>query len=941
MMPSLARVWAYFAIGITTVVRADPAQAQVFAMGPSIEDTTRAPASGPFASLSVTRLVLPAIVARAELGSYQVVEIPIPAEVPFAVPSRWIIDAVGETAVLSRRDGIIAGDSLAPGRRTSLLITFAVPRRARAGLLPVANVRFLGPDGNSVEVPVHLMVANSRDVEITIAAALRGVRPGDRFSLRFRLTNLGNTAEQVDIRTELPSSWRANLEGERTTSLATHGMVERTVLITVPLGAATGDATVRLIAMVDGVAVATAESRITVQRDARAEGDGPLATVTTAFGHDANGTTTSGVALELAGKLTDNISVSARASHTEGGVGGGSYALSRTGLYHTRPSLRLTAPNWSLGLGITGETFTELTGTGLGGEGVSGSIRVGRFKASALFGRPVTGQDHESGLLAGGTVAVHAGALIVSGTATHLTEQRGDTRELDAVSLGAQLPTFMSGALAAEVAQRWTARGASPGAALNYDRQTDGSSLSLRAVHAPGGSNAFARATNEVSASASRILAPRTSVFGSLWLSEDRGSSTLGELRSRSASLGVSRRLSPAVSVSAAAQHNSFSTNGITSGFGNAQTEGTLAVLYSQSGLRARAAAQVGHTRRTTRFGVQPGVEESGARKAFDASIGLTGNRGNLELAGRIEQNDIRSGTVPQQIEVSLRATDVPVVTMGSSRLVLGAEVRRNEWPGFAPARWTMGVSADAQLPLGFSVGATAERNPYLQSANGTGGWLYGVRIGRAIGLPRISTSVSRGAVFEDRNGNGAREPGEPGLANVVVRHREGTAVTDAAGRYQFAAIATSAVEVDPASLPIGWIVMPGTHVSAEGDIAVVMVAPVRVDLFLTEDSAGRRASVDLSKAVVMARHSSGRMWVARQVQPGVALFDALPPGEYEVVLDLLDLPEPVEVRGKLPTFEVAGAAAHTPVRVGLYPRKITIKQIGNSTAPASTAPTP
>jgi hypothetical protein len=917
------------------------AQSRVLAMGTPIEDTTRSTMSGPSADPSVVRLVLPAIVARAELGSYQVVEVPVPAEVPLAVPSRWVIDALGEAAVLSRRSGTVSGDSLSPGRRTSLLVTFAVPRRARAGLLPVATVRFLGTDGTSVEVPIHLMVAQSRDVEITVAQALRGVRPGDRFTLRFRLTNLGNTAEQVEVRTELPPSWRASIDGERTITLGTHAMKEHTAAITVPLGAATGESIVRLIALVGGVPVATAESRVTVQRDTRAVTDGPLATITTAFGHDADGTTTSGVALELSGKVTDNISVSGSVSRTAGSGHGGSHALARTGLYHTRPSLRFAAPSWSLGLGITGETFTDLTGTGLGGEGVSGSLRVGRLRASALFGRPVTGPSQESGVLAGGTVALHAGALIVSGTATHLREQRGETRELDAVSLGAQLPAFMQGALAAEVAQRWTALGASPGAALNYDRQTAGSALTLRAVHAPGGSRAFARATNEVTASASRSLPARMSVFGSLWLSEDRGSSALGHLRSRSGSLGLSRRIGSHVSASASVQHNSFSTSGSTSGFSNAQTEGAMALGFARNGLRARAAVQFGEGSRSTRFTEVGAVEESGTRRGLDASIGWSGGRGTLELSGRMEQNEIGSGTIPRQVELLLRATDIPVVTVGRSRLVIGAEVRRSDFPGFAPVRWTTGVSADAQLPFGFSIGATAERNPYLQTAQGSGGWLYGVRLGRAIGLPRVSTSTSRGMVFEDRNGNGTRDGDEQGIANVVVRHREGTAATDATGRYQFATLAIGNVEVDPASLPIGWLVTPESPVSSAGDIAVVQVAPVSVELAIAVDSTGRGGRIDLSKAVVMARHTTGRIWVARQVQPGVAVFDALPPGEYQVVLDLIDLPEAVEARGKLPTFLVGGVMEREPVRVTLHPRKLNIKQIGGTTTPASATVAP
>lgn len=910
-------------------------QAHTLAMGPSLVDTTETRPLTAGALLTPTRIVLPAIVAHAELGSYQVVEVPLPAEGVQLENSRWMVDALRPVSLLSRREGII---SAASAPRASLLVTLAVPRRARAGLLPAATVRFLDGDGRSVEVPVHLIVASSRDIELTVAEALRGVRPGERFALRFRLTNLGNTTERVVVRTELPPSWQASIEGDRTTELASHAMVERSMVVTVPSGAATGAAVVRLIAMVDGAPVASAESRITVQHDDRAASDGPVATLTTALGRDADGTTTSGLAIEVDGKLTDQVEVSARISQAMGNAAG-SYALARAGLYHTRPSIRFTAPGWSLALGIMGETFTDLTGTGLGGEGVSGSVRRGRIKATVLLGRSITDRTNEAGLLAGGTVAVDAGGVIVSGSATHLTEQHTDPRRLQAVSLRAQVPEFMSGALAAEVAQRWTAQGASPGAAVSYDRHAGTGSLTFHAMHAPGGSGAFARASNEVAAAASRSVGQLVSLSGSFWASEDQGASTLGRLTALSASLGVARRMSSAVGISLSVQHNTFNTDGAAAGFGSSQTEGSLAIVAGTAGVRIRAATLIGTAGRSTRFAGQAGVEESGYRRTLEGLVQWTGARGSLDLAGRVERNDIRSGTLPQQVEVSLRASDVPLSTIAGIRVVAGAEVRRNAWPGFAPARWTTGLNAEARLPLAFSLAATAERNPYLQGAGG-GGWLYGLRIGRTIGLPRVSSAATRGLVFDDRNGNGLHDPGEHGLANVVVRHHGGTAITDRTGRYSFPGAVSSPTELDPVSLPMGMIPAPVNRSRTPGTFAVVAVAPVRVVLSMERDSLGRGQRVDLGGAVVMARHSSGRNWIARQVQPGVAVFDALPPGRYQVVLDVLDLAEPVEPTSTLPTFEVGGGSALDSMRITLHTRRVSIKRIG-STPPAAIVVTP
>ncbi len=51
------------------------------------------------------------------------------------------------------------------------------------------------------------------------------------------------------------------------------------------------------------------------------------------------------------------------------------------------------------------------------------------------------------------------------------------------------------------------------------------------------------------------------------------------------------------------------------------------------------------------------------------------------------------------------------------------------------------------------------------------------------------STALVHGVVFDDRNGNGVRDVGEPGLAGVGVSDGTAVALTDASGRYEFAAL--------------------------------------------------------------------------------------------------------------------------------------------------------
>lgn len=51
--------------------------------------------------------------------------------------------------------------------------------------------------------------------------------------------------------------------------------------------------------------------------------------------------------------------------------------------------------------------------------------------------------------------------------------------------------------------------------------------------------------------------------------------------------------------------------------------------------------------------------------------------------------------------------------------------------------------------------------------------------------MPRVYQDGISGVVFADRNGNGARDASEPGIAGVAVSDQDTVVVTDRAGRYR------------------------------------------------------------------------------------------------------------------------------------------------------------
>ncbi|MDO5504798.1 MAG: calcineurin-like phosphoesterase family protein [Pseudoxanthomonas suwonensis] len=58
---------------------------------------------------------------------------------------------------------------------------------------------------------------------------------------------------------------------------------------------------------------------------------------------------------------------------------------------------------------------------------------------------------------------------------------------------------------------------------------------------------------------------------------------------------------------------------------------------------------------------------------------------------------------------------------------------------------------------------------------------------GHALGQSPPATGCASGQVFDDRNGNGHRDPGEPGLADIGVSDGHDVVRTDAGGRYRLA----------------------------------------------------------------------------------------------------------------------------------------------------------
>jgi hypothetical protein len=145
---------------------------------------------------------------------------------------------------------------------------------------------------------------------------------------------------------------------------------------------------------------------------------------------------------------------------------------------------------------------------------------------------------------------------------------------------------------------------------------------------------------------------------------------------------------------------------------------------------------------------------------------------------------------------------------------------------------------------------------------------------------------------------------------------------------------------LDEASLPDGW-----TPIGSGGsDLGVSLSTSVEVELVVAPRSGFSDVEVDLSKAHVIARDSTGREWAAVMTGPTTATFESLPVGTYTLEFDLSELAEPLTPRNPIPPLVVTGKDSKSVI-VTLDPRPIRMwnapSSRGNSSMPKTSVPTP
>ena len=864
-------------------------------------------------------ITLPSVVSSGAPRSFQVVSIPVPATFATAADPQVEIIAHGDFVVLGQKTRALVSSE---GRKTRIAITIGIPAGALAGHLLAAEARFSAPGSPTVVVPVEIDVSLVRRLMLRPATAPANGQAGSDVIIRFEVENQGNARETVEAELTLPSGWSSRDLRHRAVVLEPGTTVKRTARVAIPKLSSTGSSFVKIDLWDAGSSLASSTMTVEVlNASSIGRQSGPNVVSAMSYATDQSGGRNRVYSLAANGPLFDSVRIDARMSQSSSPGAAAGNAFARMGTFISSPSVVLSSPSGQLSLGNTGTSFSELTGLYPYGQGALFHVRKPDWDLVTLgaMSMQAEGSGKRQPML-GVRVERQLGELRVSTSVSHLADGGSSPRRLDAIGVGAAIPALFGSTIKAEIAERRFDAGRGLGWSTEMLRTRGGSSEQFRVSHAPGGSDAFARATNEILANVSERLGSRMMVSASGWRTTDQ-TTVFSGLSSSGLSLRPQYDIYPGATLALEARTYLFDAasraTSVTPGssFGSRESQLGFSLSGHVRQFYVNTAAFLGNIERSAAPTGQTVIRDRAPRNYWITSAGWSGSAGLIEVQSRIEQTRDRGGFVNQQNIYGIRGEHVMTGWLGGIR----AEGDLQRVHGFGTERAaTMRGGISVPLINGFALKLDAERNSIFRTTSGRTPWIFGTRIEHAFTLPMVRTPGTAGYVYQDTNGNQRRDPGETGVAGVTVRRGSELSIADENGRYRVGGDGAKPVVVDEASLPDGWTGAGGSR----GDLAVSLSRSAEVEFVVAPRSGISAVEVDLQKALVIARDAAGREWSARMTGPATATFDALPVGAYTLEFDLSQLTEPLVPRGEIPPLVVDGKESRS-VTITLDPRPI------------------
>jgi hypothetical protein len=906
---------AALSLGLLTAASAY-AQGPTGAAQPSTTSlTTGNPAVA--ASASDIEITLPSVAVSGAPRSFQVVSIPIPEAFSAVMKLEVEIVPNGDFSVLGPRSRVLPNSN-----RRKVTVTIGVPASALAGRLVAAEARFSSPASPTLIVPIEIDVSLVRQIALRSGAGLINAQAGNDVILPFEIVNSGNAIETVNAELTLPSGWASRDVHPGAIVIQPGVTVKRRVRLKIPPLSSTGSSFVRVDLRTGEETLDSKTMTVEVFNSSSiGRGAGPLVTSAVTNARDENGISNRVFTLSAIGALYDSVRIDARMSQGSSLGGAASNAFAHLGTFQSSASVSLSAPSAQLSLGNTGTSFSDLTGLYPYGQGALLHLEHPQWSLLGLgaLSMPPSGSTDRKPMV-GLRGERRVGDALVSTSISHLADAGASARRLDAMGVGAAMPAIFGSTFKAEIAERRFQDGSGFGWSSGLLRTGPESNEELRVTHAPGGSDAFARATNELIANVSERLTSRANMSASAWRTTD-ATSVFSGLKSNGYSLRPQLRVRGTTTVALEMRSYQFdaisrpTTTGTGGSFGSREQQLGISLNTYLRQYYLNSSAFLGNVTRTVTPVGQSVLTDRTPRNYWTANAGWSGVGGVMELQGRIEQTRDRGGFVNQQSMVGVRGEQVVLPWLGGIR----AEGELQRVAGFGSEKSAV-MRAGLAIPLvnGFALKIDAERNSIFHSITGHVPWIVGARFEHSITIPMLRMPGTSGYIYEDLNGNQRRDDGEPAVPGAIVRRGSETAVADASGKYRVAGDARRPVTVDEASLPDGWTATG----AGSGDLGVTLSTSAEVELVVAPRSGISAVQVDLSKAHVIARDSLGREWAAIMTGPTTATFQSLPVGTYILQFDLSELSEPLTPRAPVPILVVTGKDSKS-ITVTLDPRPI------------------
>jgi hypothetical protein len=773
-------------------------------------------------------------------------------------------------------------------------------------------------------VPIEIDVSLVRQITLRPGSAPINAHAGSDVIVPFAIVNSGNAQEKLGVELDLPSGWSSRELHQAPISIGPGESIKKRVRLTVPPLSNTGSSFVRIV-LRDGEGIVGDETKTVEVFNSGSIGRqaGPLLMSSVAHASDENGRPNTLVNFSAIGALFDSVRIDARLSRSSPLGGAASNAFAHLGAFQSSASVALSSPTGQLNLGNAGTSFSDLTGLYPYGQGALLHLEHPDWSFTGLAAASVAQQGAGNRKPMLGIRGEHQfGEVQLSTSASHLADTDPSPRHLDAIGIGAAVPSIFGSTFKAEIAERRFQGGSGLGWSSGLVRTGGESNEELRVTHAPGGSDAFARAANEVVANVSERLTSRAAASASAWRTTD-ATSVFSGLRANGFSLRPQYAIRPNTTLAIEARSYVFdatsrpTATNAGGGFGNRDEQLGVSLSTYVGQYYLNSSAYLGNMMRTVSPLGQSVVTDRSPRNYWTTNAGWSGVGGVVEVQTRIEQTRDRGGFVNQQTMFGVRGEQVVLPWLGGLR----AEGELQRVNGFGDEKSSI-IRTGLAIPIvnGLALKIDAERNSIFHSLSGRVPWILGIRFEHALSVPMLRMPGTSGYVYEDLNGNQRRDPGEPGVAGAIVRRGGETAVADASGKYRVGGDPRRPAVIDEASLPDGWT----ASAAGAADLGVSLSTSAEVELVVAPRSGISEIQVDLAKAHVIARDSAGREWAARMTGPTTATFESLPVSTYTLEFDLSELSEPLVPRAPIPLLMVSGKDSKS-ITVTLDPRPIRI----------------